>query len=165
MEFELDFQHQSGDELLACRNLQSQRVCRAALRPGAGPQPNRLCGASPELPARRSGGRQQCGYFFENQLLGRLGRRVLPKRLWLLDLNHRPLDAVGLSGVGESRKWLRGLDLNQRPLGYEPNELPGCSTPHTYGSNRSGSRSNRGDLARGELSPSGAVSPARFKFL
>ena len=25
--------------------------------------------------------------------------------------------------------WLRGLDLNQRPLGYEPNELPGCSTP------------------------------------
>lgn len=20
--------------------------------------------------------------------------------------------------------WLRGLDLNQRPLGYEPNELP-----------------------------------------
>jgi hypothetical protein len=26
-------------------------------------------------------------------------------------------------------KWLRGLDLNQRPLGYEPSELPGCSTP------------------------------------
>src|SRR5262249_45342016 len=26
-------------------------------------------------------------------------------------------------------RWLRGLDLNQRPLGYEPNELPGCSTP------------------------------------
>ena len=24
---------------------------------------------------------------------------------------------------------LRGLDLNQRPLGYEPNELPDCSTP------------------------------------
>ena len=28
--------------------------------------------------------------------------------------------------------WLRGLDLNQRPLGYEPNELPGCSTPHFH---------------------------------
>ena len=29
--------------------------------------------------------------------------------------------------------WLRGLDLNQRPLGYEPSELPGCSTPrHSY---------------------------------
>ena len=26
-------------------------------------------------------------------------------------------------------KWLRGLDLNQRPFGYEPNELPDCSTP------------------------------------
>lgn len=25
--------------------------------------------------------------------------------------------------------WLRKLDLNQRPLGYEPNELPGCSIP------------------------------------
>ena len=30
--------------------------------------------------------------------------------------------------------WLRGLDLNQRPFGYEPNELPDCSTPrhNTY---------------------------------
>ena len=28
--------------------------------------------------------------------------------------------------------WLRGLDLNQRPSGYEPDELPYCSTPHQY---------------------------------
>jgi hypothetical protein len=27
------------------------------------------------------------------------------------------------------RNWLRGLDLNQRPSGYEPDELPDCSTP------------------------------------
>jgi hypothetical protein len=24
------------------------------------------------------------------------------------------------------------VDLNHRPLGYEPNELPDCSTPHLY---------------------------------
>ena len=26
--------------------------------------------------------------------------------------------------------------MNMRPLGYEPNELPGCSTPHMYGNNQ-----------------------------
>ena len=28
--------------------------------------------------------------------------------------------------------WLRGVDLNHRPLGYEPNELPDCSTPQLH---------------------------------
>src|SRR5260221_2486856 len=27
--------------------------------------------------------------------------------------------------------WLRGWDLNPRPSGYEPDELPGCSTPQS----------------------------------
>jgi hypothetical protein len=27
--------------------------------------------------------------------------------------------------------WLRGVDLNHRPSGYEPDELPGCSTPRS----------------------------------
>ena len=36
----------------------------------------------------------------------------------------------------EEQGWLRGPDLNRRPLGYEPNELPGCSTPRPDTSRR-----------------------------
>ena len=45
----------------------------------------------------------------------------------------------GVPEIGPTRQpsdwrvgWLRGLDLNQRPLGYEPNELPDCSTPQNH---------------------------------
>ena len=31
----------------------------------------------------------------------------------------------------KSARWLRGRDLNPRPSGYEPDELPGCSTPQS----------------------------------
>jgi hypothetical protein len=38
--------------------------------------------------------------------------------------------------LGQQPRWLRGVDLNHRPLGYEPNELPDCSTPQFDHSNR-----------------------------
>ena len=64
--------------------------------------------------------------------------------------------------------WLRGVDLNHRPLGYEPNELPGCSTPHLHLTHASGEESSRAsresravshlsrrEEARGRLRPGG----------
>jgi hypothetical protein len=34
-----------------------------------------------------------------------------------------------VKGSGPGTDWWRGRDLNPRPLGYEPSELPDCSTP------------------------------------
>ena len=50
-----------------------------------------------------------------------------------------PIEDTGSANL----RWLRGGDLNPRPLGYEPNELPDCSTPRqalhwrTFGVRRS----------------------------
>ena len=41
----------------------------------------------------------------------------------------KDVDAVSCRHAAR-RNWLRGRDLNPRPSGYEPDELPGCSTPH-----------------------------------
>ena len=44
--------------------------------------------------------------------------------------------------------WLRGLDLNQRPSGYEPDELPDCSTPRSHDSGSGGVRQTRAQIQR-----------------
>src|SRR5687768_13448132 len=41
----------------------------------------------------------------------------------------RPANGNGRQQLALRPLWLRGRDLNPRPLGYEPNELPDCSTP------------------------------------
>src|SRR5699024_12655763 len=41
------------------------------------------------------------------------------------------LSYLGLLLIFEQKK-LRGQDLNLRPSGYEPDELPDCSTPRYY---------------------------------
>ena len=61
----------------------------------------------------------------------------------------RPPNAIGVNGEKQGYKgtkkppksletprvlnWLREPDLNRRPSGYEPDELPGCSIPRSAG--------------------------------
>jgi hypothetical protein len=53
--------------------------------------------------------------------------RQLPDYDADVELSFRILEHV--NAVKIHRVWLRGRDLNPRPSGYEPDELPDCSTP------------------------------------
>ena len=61
---------------------------------------------------------------FESKRRRRFARGTKPKP---------SLQVIRKAGFAErpnnGERWLRGLDLNQRPSGYEPDELPDCSTP------------------------------------
>ena len=53
------------------------------------------------------------------------------------------------------------MDLNHRPLGYEPNELPDCSTPHSDHSNHYQWRQTAGRAGEAE----GVLSSTRWAHL
>src|SRR6266700_33766 len=57
----------------------------------------------------------------------------------------KPAEARAKLLIQRALIWLRGQDLNLRPSGYEPDELPGCSTPRQ--SNHLGPRM-RGGVVR-----------------
>ncbi len=64
-------------------------------------------------------------YFGENEKWFALPQKPQVSA-WIDHEKNRPENQIGLK--------LRGQDLNLRPRGYEPRELPGCSTPHRYSS-------------------------------
>ncbi len=57
---------------------------------------------------------------------------------------------MGRRSVRSREGWLRGVDLNHRPLGYEPNELPGCSTPQLHLNNSASATQDPAELSFGD---------------
>jgi hypothetical protein len=73
-------------------------------------------------------------------------------------------DAFGLiaEGISLRKEWLRGSDLNRRPPGYEPDELPGCSTPRLkYYATHGSSATRRATRVRFASKVSGAPKSIR----
>ena len=67
------------------------------------------------------------------EMIGHVVQRVEIKEKDCIFLQLRPIGRKCSLSLGAkfltSKKWERGWDLNPRPSGYEPDELPDCSTP------------------------------------
>ena len=85
------------------------------------------------------------GAIFENSRQRRLYSAAAPYNpkkkapsgflfLWLRELCLKTPHNVGYIPLSLhiTLLWLRELDLNQRPSGYEPDELPSCSIPRRF---------------------------------
>jgi hypothetical protein len=103
--------------------------------------------------SRAANGRGHRGKRIKNKPPG-AGRRLCTNRVQV-SLTQKPVTLLEC--------WLRGQDLNLRPLGYEPNELPGCSTPQSDSNNRVGRRQTAGRERCGK--GFGGVSHARGESL
>ena len=72
----------------------------------------------------------------ESDLRSVVGALDEPGRVWTRLLRRAPRNTKPhrlRNGRASAFRELRGQDLNLRPSGYEPDELPGCSTPRRCG--------------------------------